>query len=64
MLRHTTSLTRALDLATTRSAATAAKAAASPRIKSFEIYRFNPEQPGAKPSLQKYDIDLNQCGPM
>lgn len=62
MLRHTTLLARALDLAVTRSGATAA--AASPRMKTFEIYRFNPEKSGSKPELQKYEVDMNQCGPM
>ncbi|RCN44723.1 succinate dehydrogenase [ubiquinone] iron-sulfur subunit [Ancylostoma caninum] len=34
------------------------------RIKTFEIYRFNPDKPGAKPEMQKYDVDLNDCGSM
>lgn len=34
------------------------------RIKTFEIYRYNPEEPNAKPKLQKYDIDLDNCGKM
>ncbi|VDN03332.1 unnamed protein product [Thelazia callipaeda] len=33
-------------------------------IKTFEIYRYNPEKPGSQPHLQKFDIDLNDCGAM
>uniref|UniRef100_A0AC35TRT3 Succinate dehydrogenase [ubiquinone] iron-sulfur subunit, mitochondrial n=1 Tax=Rhabditophanes sp. KR3021 TaxID=114890 RepID=A0AC35TRT3_9BILA len=33
-------------------------------IKTFEIYRYNPDKPGAKPEIQKYDVDLNNCGTM
>merc|ERR1712227_218931 len=32
--------------------------------KTFAIYRWDPEQPGAKPKMQNYEIDLNNCGPM
>lgn len=35
-----------------------------PRLKTFEIYRWNPEKPNEKPHLQKYQIDLNECAPM
>ena len=34
------------------------------RVKTFEVYRYNPEEPNAKPKLQKYDIDLDNCGKM
>lgn len=34
-----------------------------PRLKTFEIYRYNPDKP-EKPYLQKYQIDLNECAPM
>lgn len=33
-------------------------------MKSFEIYRYNPENPGEKPHMQTYKVDLNACGPM
>jgi len=33
-------------------------------VKTFEIYRYNPENKDEKPRLQKYDVDLNKCGPM
>lgn len=31
-----------------------------PRLKTFEIYRWNPDTPEKKPEMVKYDIDLNQ----
>ncbi|XP_010932282.1 succinate dehydrogenase [ubiquinone] iron-sulfur subunit 1, mitochondrial [Elaeis guineensis] len=33
------------------------------RMKTFSIYRWNPDDP-TKPQLQKYEIDLAECGPM
>ncbi|KAH6604334.1 succinate dehydrogenase iron-sulfur [Trichoderma cornu-damae] len=35
-----------------------------PKIKSFQIYRWNPDTPTEKPRLQTYSIDLNKTGPM
>eukprot|EP00794_Sanderia_malayensis_P015247 gene15247-16821_t len=46
-----------------REVATASKAAAS-RMKTFSIYRWDPEKPGDKPRLQDFEVDLNNCGPM
>lgn len=50
----------------TNAAAAAAEAEPQkkPRIKTFEIYRWNPEVPNEKPHMQKYEIDLNDCAPM
>merc|ERR1711978_600207 len=36
----------------------------SEKKKTFAIYRWDPEQPGAKPKMENYEIDLNNCGPM
>eukprot|EP00088_Acartia_fossae_P012236 TRINITY_DN162_c0_g1_i1.p1 TRINITY_DN162_c0_g1~~TRINITY_DN162_c0_g1_i1.p1 ORF type:complete len:301 (+),score=105.74 TRINITY_DN162_c0_g1_i1:77-979(+) len=36
----------------------------SEKKKTFAIYRWNPENPGDKPKMQEYTIDLNNCGPM
>lgn len=36
----------------------------SPRIKTFQIYRWNPDSPSDKPRMQKYTLDLNKTGPM
>jgi succinate dehydrogenase (ubiquinone) iron-sulfur subunit len=33
-------------------------------MKTFQVYRWNPEEPERKPHLQKYEVDLNSCGPM
>ncbi|CAL8099725.1 unnamed protein product [Calicophoron daubneyi] len=45
-----------------RSASTAAKE--TPRLKTFSIYRWNPDKPSEKPHMQNYKVDLNKCGPM
>ncbi|KAJ3102140.1 succinate dehydrogenase complex, subunit B [Phlyctochytrium planicorne] len=44
--------------------ASAAPPAKEPLIKTFKIYRWNPDKPAEKPTLQSYQVDLNQCGPM
>ncbi|VZH97125.1 unnamed protein product [Fusarium fujikuroi] len=33
-------------------------------LKSFQIYRWNPDTPSEKPRLQTYTLDLNKTGPM
>lgn len=42
-----------------RYAQTAAAIAPEPRIKKFQIYRWDPDTAGDKPRMQTYDIDLN-----
>lgn len=42
-----------------RYAQTAAAPAAQPRIKKFQVYRWDPDTPGDKPRMQTYEIDLN-----
>ncbi|XP_032680805.1 succinate dehydrogenase [ubiquinone] iron-sulfur subunit, mitochondrial [Odontomachus brunneus] len=37
---------------------------AEARLKTFSVYRWNPDKPDEKPYMQKYKIDLNVCGPM
>ncbi|XP_046427718.1 succinate dehydrogenase [ubiquinone] iron-sulfur subunit, mitochondrial-like [Neodiprion fabricii] len=37
---------------------------AKPRIKIIRIYRWNPHEPGTKPYMQQYEIDMNKCGTM
>ncbi|XP_061543532.1 succinate dehydrogenase [ubiquinone] iron-sulfur subunit, mitochondrial isoform X1 [Phycodurus eques] len=51
-------------LVAVRCAQTAAAPAAQPRIKKFQVYRWDPDTPGDKPRMQTFDIDLNTCGPM
>ncbi|XP_067947856.1 succinate dehydrogenase [ubiquinone] iron-sulfur subunit, mitochondrial-like [Watersipora subatra] len=47
-----------------RLAQTAAAAQPEQRLKTFSIYRWDPERPGDKPHMQNYQVDLNDCGPM
>lgn len=37
-------------------------AALTKRVKTFSIYRWNPEEPNAKPRMQNYGVDLGDCG--
>ncbi|GAB7344021.1 hypothetical protein MBLNU457_1945t1 [Dothideomycetes sp. NU457] len=37
---------------------------ADAKIKTFQIYRWNPDEPTAKPKMQTYTLDLNKTGPM
>lgn len=42
----------------------AAPAASDARMKTFQIYRWNPDKPTEKPRMQTYMLDLNKTGPM
>ena len=51
----------------TRSMASVSEGAASEpesRMKTFQIYRWNPDTPTEKPRMQSYTLDLNKTGPM
>ena len=37
---------------------------AEAKIKTFHIYRWNPDEPSSKPRMQSYTLDLNKTGPM
>jgi succinate dehydrogenase (ubiquinone) iron-sulfur subunit len=37
---------------------------ADAKIKTFQIYRWTPDQPTEKPRMQSYTLDLNKTGPM
>eukprot|EP00128_Syssomonas_multiformis_P004591 Colp12_sorted_trinity150504_noHs@36267 len=39
-------------------------AVAAPKLKTFSIYRWDPERPNEKPRMQEYKVDLSKCGPM
>jgi succinate dehydrogenase (ubiquinone) iron-sulfur subunit len=39
-------------------------AGADAKIKTFHIYRWNPDEPTSKPKMQSYTLDLNKTGPM
>ena len=43
---------------------TSASQNAEARLKTFAVYRWNPDKPDEKPSMQEYKVDLNTCGPM
>jgi succinate dehydrogenase (ubiquinone) iron-sulfur subunit len=34
------------------------------RMKTFSVYRWNPDEPTSKPKMQTYQLDLNKTGPM
>ncbi|XP_014103787.1 succinate dehydrogenase [ubiquinone] iron-sulfur subunit, mitochondrial [Bactrocera oleae] len=36
----------------------------TPQIKTFQIYRWNPDNAGEKPYMQTYEVNLRECGPM
>lgn len=44
--------------------ASSSPASEEARLKSFQIYRWNPDQPTEKPRMQTYTLDLNKTGPM
>ena len=39
-------------------------ASSDAKIKTFHIYRWNPDKPTEKPRMQSYTLDLNKTGPM
>lgn len=34
------------------------------KLKTFNVYRWSPDQPSEKPKMQSYTLDLNKTGPM
>ena len=34
------------------------------KLKTFSVYRWNPDKPDEKPYMQEYKVDLSTCGPM
>ncbi|KAI0988193.1 hypothetical protein GJ496_012017 [Pomphorhynchus laevis] len=49
-----------LQLCVSRSA----PASTQSNMKTFQIYRYDPEQPDKKPALQDFKVDLSSCGSM
>ncbi|XP_017771606.1 PREDICTED: succinate dehydrogenase [ubiquinone] iron-sulfur subunit, mitochondrial [Nicrophorus vespilloides] len=41
-----------------------ASGALQAKTKKFAIYRWNPDEPGKKPWMQEYEVDMSTCGPM
>lgn len=72
MLRPATTLLASRSMASVsepkakveESNAHASPAAEESRLKSFQIYRWNPDKPTEKPRMQTYTLDLNKTGPM
>lgn len=72
MLRPATTLLASRSMASVsepkakveESNAHASPASEETRLKSFQIYRWNPDQPTEKPRMQTYTLDLNKTGPM
>lgn len=40
------------------------KPAEDSKMKTFHVYRWNPDQPTEKPKMQSYQLDLKKTGPM
>ncbi|VDL74020.1 unnamed protein product [Nippostrongylus brasiliensis] len=64
MLARSLALTRADAVVLASRAALSTSQPVHKRVKTFEIYRWNPDKPGSKPTMQKYDVDLDDCGAM
>jgi hypothetical protein len=56
--------TLARTYATVESGTADPNASKQPAMKTFKIYRWNPDKPSEKPQMQSYDLDLNKTGPM
>lgn len=56
--------TLARTYATIDSSTVDPNASKQPAMKTFKIYRWNPDKPSEKPQMQSYDLDLNKTGPM
>ncbi|XP_026669669.1 succinate dehydrogenase [ubiquinone] iron-sulfur subunit, mitochondrial isoform X2 [Ceratina calcarata] len=54
----------ASNIANVRGFHVSASQNAEARLKTFSIYRWNPDKPDEKPYTQDYKVDLNTCGPM
>merc|ERR1719160_1323465 len=53
----------ALSKRTNQARVLCAASAAATRMKSVDIYRYDPDK-SSEPSMQNYQVDLNACGPM
>lgn len=55
---------RSLATATPSSTAQPVIQEKKPKMRTFNIYRYNPDTPDIKPKLQAYTFDAAKCGPM
>ncbi|GHJ84798.1 hypothetical protein NliqN6_1200 [Naganishia liquefaciens] len=59
-----TAAARALSTTAPLLHAAPAPTPAQQKLKEFKIYRWNPDAPSEKPTLQSYQVNLAECGPM
>ncbi|KAK6017848.1 succinate dehydrogenase [ubiquinone] iron-sulfur subunit, domain protein [Ostertagia ostertagi] len=64
MLARSLSLVQGQSVVYASCAALSSTKPTGKRIKTFEVYRWNPDKKGSKPEMQKFDIDLDHCGSM
>ena len=70
--RSYATVTESADVSPNRSTIPASKTSdvqepkkdADSKIKTFQIYRWSPDEPTSKPRMQTYTLDLNKTGPM
>ena len=70
--RSYATVTEAADVSSSRNTIPARKTSnieepmkdADSKIKTFHVYRWNPDEPTSKPRMQTYTLDLNKTGPM
>lgn len=62
--QFTAQLARRLKSTKVEVEVTQTKGKAGSNIKYFKIYRWDPNQPGQKPYMSTYPVDLDECGPM
>uniref|UniRef100_A0A6P7HIQ6 Succinate dehydrogenase [ubiquinone] iron-sulfur subunit, mitochondrial n=1 Tax=Diabrotica virgifera virgifera TaxID=50390 RepID=A0A6P7HIQ6_DIAVI len=60
---HSRLLTTKANTETKKPPAKEAPAKKQPLLKTFKIYRYDPEKEGCKPMMKPYTIDLNDCRP-
>ncbi|XP_071748783.1 uncharacterized protein [Lepeophtheirus salmonis] len=58
---HNVGLRGAAQAATSQEGVTGLR---TDKVKTFAIYRWNPDNPGEKPKVQEYKVNLSDCGPM
>lgn len=58
MLRNGGTICRSMELVSQAVLRSASTTSTGGRIKTFEIYRFDPEKPNAKPYLQVFHLTL------
>ncbi|XP_072389054.1 succinate dehydrogenase [ubiquinone] iron-sulfur subunit-like [Diabrotica undecimpunctata] len=60
---HSRFLTTKANTEVKKQPAKEAAAKKQPLLKTFKVYRYDPEKEGCKPAMKPYTIDLNDCRP-